>query len=556
MKHIHIIFLFLLILMAGCRKTEDFYNQLDQLPRINKLDNTAYAVGDTLTLTGKFGAGKATLKITVGGVDAAVISITTKDSTYTEKEVLYNYTFDKVKVLITEAMIGQQQLVVATVNGTGSTLASILVSKDRPVPARSDTLNYLNPKQATVALRMPLGTRVIPSYTPGGAIVFMNGDSLITWKEGVIRRGKVTWKDSYGDFSILDPNNIDYGFASDPAGNYLYISCLTSDAQLPADATKSAARLMKVSLRDYSVTTLNRTVLPTSVFLIDATDIDFDKVKKEGNIGEVTFPVMKKIYTNSKGELFFSCPSFNWSVADGVIYSTVPTNLTIARLNASGTFQYLAKGAAYDNKIFQVYIIKDGELNFDYDFLPNVTTVFNYNRLMGIDAENGLLYGYVGTESGSIYNISSFYCYNILQQRQLGEFSYKLGSSSLPTITDGPFNVVEGGYSERLYSTLVSQWPSPGQPMVIFAQQQKPQQLNLPGQARDSELKSVKMINFSNHTVSTYAPFIQSTTPGSEYQFGIGGDVVGYTASKQPVMVRTNEIDPAINEVLLLAPVK
>jgi len=174
---------------------------------------------------------------------------------------------------------------------------------------------------------------------------------------------------------------------------------------------------------------------------------------------------------------------------------------------------------------------------------------------MGIDAENSLLYGYAGTESGSNYNISSFYCYHLQQQRQLSEFNYKTGSSSLPTITDGPFNVVEGGYSEVLYSTRVSQWPSPGQPMVIFAKQQKPQQTNLPGQANDSQLQSVKVINFSDRTVSTYAPFIQSTAPGSEYQFGIGGDVIGYTASKQPVMVRTSEIDLTLNEVLLLAPV-
>lgn len=553
MNNINIVILLILILAAGCRRTEDFYNQLDQLPRINKLDNTSYTVGDTLTLNGKLGAGKATMKITIGGVEAPVLSIKSKDSTYTENNVLYNYTLDEVKVLITEAMIGPQQLIVATVNGVQSTLASILVNKERPLPFLTDTLNYLNPKQATIALRMPLGTRVIPNYTPGGAIVLMSGDSLVTWQKGVIRRGKVIWKDQLGDFSLLDPVNTDYGFASDPAGNNLYLSCLTTDARLP-DATYSAARLIKISLQDYSVTTLNRTVLPTSTGLIDDAYLDLDTVKREGNISQVFFPVMKKIYANSKGELFFSCPSFNWNVSDGFVYSSAIDNLTVSRLNAAGNFQYLAKGAVYDNKIFQVFVIKDGMFQGDYDFIPNVTTIFNYTRLMGIDASNSLLYGYTGSDLGSIYTISTFYCYNLDQQRQAGEFTYKQVSSFAPTITDGPFNVVEGNYNEVTTGTRVYQWPAPNQPMVILAQQQQYQQQL--GPSGNDQLKSIKMINFSTRTVSTYAPFIQSFTPGSEYQLGIGGDVVGYTLSQLPVMVRTQDIDPTINEVLLLVPAK
>ena len=90
--------------------------------------------------------------------------------------------------------------------------------------------------------------------------------------------------------------------------------------------------------------------------------------------------------------------------------------------------------------------------------------------------------------------------------------------------------------------------------MVIFAEQQQYQQLVGPN--GPDQLKPVKVINFSTRSVSTYAPFIQGYEPNSEYRFGIGGDVIGYTALKQPVMVRTQEIDPTLNEVLLLVPVK
>ncbi len=541
----------LLILAAGCHKTGEFYNQLDLLPQIDKLDNTAYAVGDTLTLTGKLGTGKADVQITIGNVDAPVITILTTDSTYIENEVLYNYTKDRIKVLITEGMIGPQQLVVAKVNGVSSVLASIFVSRGRPLPALSDTLNYLDTKQAEIVLSMPEGTRVIPNYTPGGAIVFMNGNDLVTWQEGEIRRGKVTWKDSYGDFTILDPVNPEYGFASDPAGDNLYISCLTSDAGLPG-AEYSAIRLMKISLRDYSITTLNRTVLPTATGLIDDTYLNLDTAKREGNIGGVFLPVMKKIYVNSQGELYFSGPSFNWYAMDGLVYSNVPTNLTVAHLNAAGNFRYLAKGAVYENKIFQVFVIKNGEFNMDYDFIPNVTSLFSYSRLAFIDAENSLLYGYAGMEAGILYYISTFYCYNLAQQRQVGEFTYKLSNSS-PTVTDGPFNIVEGNYSEETAGTRIFQWPAPGQPTVMFARQQ---QLEQPDEDRGGGFKSVKAIDFTNHSVSTYALYRERPDPAGIYRLGMGGDVVGYTASKKPLMVRTNEVDANIHEVLLLAPVK
>lgn len=570
MKYRNLLFFFLLIVAAGCRKTEEFYNQLDQLPRINKLSSTAYAVGDTLTLTGKFGAGKATLKITIGGVEAPVLSLTTQDSSYIEKEVLYNYTVDQVKMLITEPMIGRQQAVVVTVNGVSSTVATILIARERPVPARTDTLSYQDPAIAKLALTMPAGTRVVPNYTPGGAIVFLNGDSVVTWQEGVIRRGKVTWADSYGAFSILGAaTNVSYGIASDPAGNNLYISCLTRDALLPG-TTYSATRLLKISLQDYSLTTLNRTVIPTNVGYIDNALLDLDTAKREGNIRQVFLPVMKNLYLNRAGDLYFSNPSFNWVVpASGTSASSpVGSNLAVGRIDASGTLQYLAKGSTTVNKIFVVRIRKNGVVNNStYDFIPNVTTVFNYNRLMSIDAENNLLYAYTGT-SPNVFNIAAFYCYNLAQQRQAGEFTYKPVSSWAPSITDGPFDVVEGRYFELANRYHV--WPSPGQPMVIFAMQHQLQELGKPDDVwPNHQLHSVKMINFSTRTVSTYAPYIQAYTntlpppathPGytfySKYRLGLGGDVIGYTAAQQPVMILTKYLDPSINEVRLLVPVK
>jgi hypothetical protein len=106
--------------------------------------------------------------------------------------------------------------------------------------------------------------------------------------------------------------------------------------------------------------------------------------------------------------------------------------------------------------------------------------------------------------------------------------------------------------------------------MVIFAQQQQYQELGKPDDVwPNHEVRSVKMINFANHTVSTYAPYIVASTsnlppppthPGytfyNKYRLGLGGDVIGYTAAGQPVMILTKEIDPSIDEVLLLAPVK
>jgi len=97
-----------------------------------------------------------------------------------------------------------------------------------------------------------------------------------------------------------------------------------------------------------------------------------------------------------------------------------------------------------------------------------------------------------------------------------------------------------------ILANICDQFAAPGQPMMIFATQQ---------QEQANGLKSIKMINFANRTVSTYAPFIQSGSL-DKYRLGIGGNVIGYTASKLPLMVRTKAIDPTIDEVLLMAPVQ
>jgi hypothetical protein len=193
----------------------------------------------------------------------------------------------------------------------------------------------------------------------------------------------------------------------------------------------------------------------------------------------VFLPLLKNMYVNRAGELYFSSPSFNWNVpASGTTATNfVQSNLAVGRVDASGTLQYLAKGSTAANKIFSVRIRKNGVINAAYDFIPNVTTVFNYNRLMGIDAESSLLYGYDGTMP-NVYNIATFYCYQLVQQRQLSSFTYKSVSNWSPTITDGPFDVVEGSYYEANNRHYV--WPSPGQPMVIFAMQQQLQGLGKP----------------------------------------------------------------------------
>ncbi|MRG43514.1 hypothetical protein GFS24_00225 [Chitinophaga sp. SYP-B3965] len=572
--------LVLLILAAGCLKTKEFYDQLEGLPRANQLENNAYAVGDTLVLTGKFGAGKADLKITVGGIDAPVISLTSRDSSYTQNEVLYNYTLDVVKVLITTPMIGPQQPVIAKVNGMASTVAIILVTKDKPVAVRNDTLNYLNPAQASVVLSMPLGTKVVPNYTPGGPIVFINGDSVITWQEGAIRRGKTTWMDDFGIFSIVQPANINYGFAVDPAGDYLYISCITMEEQLAGTGT-AAARFLKMSLHDYSVTTLNRTLLPTESFFISDLFVDLEKVKKEGPLKDLFLPVMKNLYINKAGEIYFAGSVINWLVYDPEVYGEA-NNLTVGRIDASGDLKYLAKGNSYPDKICQVRYIKNEELLETYDFLPHITNVINYTKIHSIDPENKLLYAFDGADyagaGGSLYDITAFNCYSLEQQRQLSSFAFKQVTNGSPTITDGPFNVLEGLYREfQLTGTRVYQWPSPGQPMVMFAYQQQYEESgnydyvwNGSSKFINYERTSVKVIDFSKRSVSTYAPVIRATIAGTvddnpqnpgyafeqKYRLGIGGDVIGYTMSKLPLMIRNYEIDATLNEVLLLAPVQ
>lgn len=117
--------LLLAICFGSCKKADKFYEKLQALPQIissgDYAYNSAYVVDDTLTIYGHLMPEKE-FSITIGGINAEITetaSILAVGSSYG--------TVDKVSVIITEAMIGNDREVKITSGGYSTLGANINV---------------------------------------------------------------------------------------------------------------------------------------------------------------------------------------------------------------------------------------------------------------------------------------------------------------------------------------------------------------------------------------------------------------------------------------------
>ena len=103
--------LLLLVLLASCSETDNYYAQLKKQPELVKDYDAVYAVNDTLTIKGHFIANG--LQIKIGDAAANIISISNKLNNAT-----YNDSIQVVKLIVTNAMgVGTARPVSITSSG-------------------------------------------------------------------------------------------------------------------------------------------------------------------------------------------------------------------------------------------------------------------------------------------------------------------------------------------------------------------------------------------------------------------------------------------------------
>jgi len=104
-------FCFTLLVLGGCKKTDNFYKTLSTLPQIdnNYGYKAAYSVGDTLVIRGVFNPIR-NVGVSVGGINAPVVKT---DSVSGVNIVVNGQTISKyeqiISVIITQAMVGSKR---------------------------------------------------------------------------------------------------------------------------------------------------------------------------------------------------------------------------------------------------------------------------------------------------------------------------------------------------------------------------------------------------------------------------------------------------------------
>jgi hypothetical protein len=276
------IFALLWLTFTGCKKSEQFYDQLKALPQIDQRTGfaykPAYVTGDTMVITGLMKP-LNTLQITIGGVKANIISsgsikyqypggngVNGFDSTYV----------DQVKLIITKAMEGKAREVKVTNNGNSITGPVVDVFSYGGTGSFQDSLKLVAVKtfadSKNTFLYSNNGKGDMYYYAPG------THDLRHIWKDG---REEI----------MFDLSNL-----TDQFGNYTIGSCITggvnpqgTTAYLSVIADDGAYKFLKLDIQNKRSTTLNRSAEIGAPF--------------EGSIGQVKI-IVNGIYPDSKGNVY------------------------------------------------------------------------------------------------------------------------------------------------------------------------------------------------------------------------------------------------------------
>lgn len=383
-------------LVAACRAPEAFYHSLSGVPQPNPLATTAYAVGDTLTISGKLGGAGAAVTVTIGGVNAPIVAHWDSSGLNTPGNpdgVEYNVSVDYVSVVIDSAMgLGPNRPVTVAVNGLSASVGSIYINGTPPLLARSDTLVFTDTaanwgQNLNGTVGMPIRGDV-----GDGKVYWIAGGTLYMSQIGGGPAGRTAlitnWADQSGTFVVAGdagtPNTLG---GRDPSGRYIYASVITDSA--PTD-TLVTFRLLKIDLTNLTVTTLNRSTWPTNPS--DITPSYLASLVPTGALGTVFLPALSQIYPAADGTIYFvndgitgflfSPPFTSIIESAGCLGSNF--NSAVGKIDVAGNVTYLVKSTCGLIVGFQ------GEA--EIDLLASLNKTVSWNWIDVIDPDQGIVY--------------------------------------------------------------------------------------------------------------------------------------------------------------------
>lgn len=285
-------FAFLIFLLTGCYKAENFHAELTKIPQIDFSNNNrypaSYLVGDTMAITGKLNSNDD-LNITVGGVKANITWV----QRLHDIKVLPNGKIDtsyleRAFIAITEEMLGEKQPVIVKSNGIEITGTSI------DVLPRVDPNGFDKPLQLKIIKPMEQGSVIFTHVNGKGDIYYLS--ALDTAVKHVDKNGNVqtllTARDTFdlenGDRFVLPPPSLSSMCGTvTPDGKTLYF--FVSGTYYGRD--------MKYLLQIH-LETKKAKLLSTKV------GSSYPEAPFEGKITEVNFISILQMQADDKGNLF------------------------------------------------------------------------------------------------------------------------------------------------------------------------------------------------------------------------------------------------------------
>lgn len=439
--------------LAACNGPESLYNSLDDVPQLLPLTNTSYAVGDTLALVGKLGGPHGGLQITVGGVAAPLIAWSAYGSVSAEGPgVTANGVLDSAKVIVTQAMgLGPDRLVTVTLSGVTLNAGDIYISPVRPVPTRSDTLDF-----SAIAINynlLPNGsdTLIARGDNQDGKIYFLAGDTLCVWQNGTTTVISTTLADQDGPFQITGAEGALNGFPQvDEAGRYLYASVITSDST-QASASNLIFRFIKIDLQSGAVQTLNRSVFnyqnTTPAYVATL------QTQMTGPVGSVFLPIMSQVFPAANGTIYFVTDGLEPYQAGPYQWAALPPctqtpaeayGSAVGKIDATGNVTYIIKAACG---------LTVSTTTGTADLLASLNATHTWSWINTIDPDAGVAYASGAGTSANGATVPAAWAtiaYDLTTRRVLGTFAPAQtanGGYNAPTSISGPFAAVNGNYS-------------------------------------------------------------------------------------------------------------
>jgi hypothetical protein len=463
----------MLLLTAACKKSENFYQSLVDLPEIRKIYDNAYEVGSQMIITGRLNPDNG-LKIEIGGITAKITGLTKVVGGGTQYAPYY---VDQATLTITKEMgIGPNRPVKITSAGnvidgppieifsSGDLADSLQLVSYSTLPTGSLPLYGINGKGSVYLYDGP--TNSIKKIAKGGTTV-----QVVT---------PASLKDTYGTFAITAFN----AGGVDPQEENLYFSAVTTDASAD-NATNLIYRFCRYNIKTSQLTTLNRTL-----FLKSATKPLIPTAGLlEGNISQVNLMELTGVYPDSKDNLYLRLGNI---IVSGSV--KIENSYATARLTTNGELKYLYKSTVPPG----IRASQQREYTASISLVPGVGMSYKQGPIMPDENRMYSLALGDGQMNGLPTRILQ---YDLLNQTTLYNYTKPNINFTKPYIS-GSFNILTAVSTGGFYNTptLFGLMPMPGAKLMILYYQERTLQFD------DKRFPAFGTMNFNEQRGDRYAP--------------------------------------------------